>query len=168
MLILHEVFYSDKIQAGQSRKDIFMEIKVKKLSPDAKMPTRATDGSAGFDLYVHCHNPMPVNPGDIVKVPTGISIALPDENYAAFIYARSGLATKFGITLANCVGVVDSDYRGEIIISVCNLSKKKHIINPFERIAQMVIAPIAVPSLCEVGELPQTKRGDKGFGSTGR
>lgn len=101
-------------------------------------------------------------------VPTGIAIELPDNSVAAFLYARSGLGIKHGICLSNGVGVVDSDYRGEICAGLCNVSDKPYEIEPFERICQMVIAPVVPCDVEEVTELGNTERGEGGFGSTGK
>ena len=145
-----------------------MELKVKKLRKEAKLPTRATAGSAGSDLYACIDESVTINPGELKRSPTGIAIALPDSGCAAFLYARSGLGVKHGICLSNGVGVIDSDYRGEVCVGLCNVSDKPYTVEPFERIAQMVIAPVIVPDLMEVGELDGTQRGEGGFGSTGK
>lgn len=141
---------------------------IKKIAPDAKLPQRATEGSAGYDLYARLEEPLTVRPGDLTRVSTGVAIALPSADYVALIYARSGLASKYGIVPANCVGVIDSDYRGEIMVSLANIGTEPYTIQPLERIAQMVIAPVVVPELKEVDELEETARGSGGFGSTGR
>ena len=133
-----------------------MTLKIKKVREDAQVPFRATDGAAGMDLYACIDSPLTLFPGNLVTIPTGISIELPSKEYAAFIYARSGLGIKHGICLSNGVGVVDSDYRGEVCVG-----------RPGERIAQMVIAPVTLPDIEEVDELGNTKRGNGGFGSTG-
>jgi len=145
-----------------------MELAIQKLHPEAKCPTKATLGSAGFDLYACLSEPMTIEPGWRVMVPTGIAAAIPSPEYGLFLFARSGLATKHGIALSNSVGVVDSDYRGEIKVSLCNLSDKSYTIEPFERIAQMVVMPVVCASLIEVSELPETERDSGGFGSTGK
>lgn len=144
-----------------------MELKIKKLKPNAKIPMRATNGSAGMDLYACIENPITLSPGELVVVPTGIAIELPDNGCAAFLYARSGLGVKHGICLANGVGVIDSDYRGEICAGLCNVSSKPYTISPDERVCQMVIAPVVLPDITEVSELGDTERGAGGFGSTG-
>lgn len=144
-----------------------MEIKIKKLNPNAKVPKRATSGSAGMDLYACIDEPITIAPGQLAVVPTGIAIALPDNSCAAFLYARSGLGVKHGICLSNGVGVIDSDYRGEICAGICNVSDKPYTIEPDERVCQMVIAPVLTPDIVEVGELDDTQRGKGGFGSTG-
>lgn len=145
-----------------------MEIKIKKLRENAKIPKRATNGSAGMDLYACIDEPITLAPGQLVIVPTGIAIALPDNSCAAFLYARSGLGVKHGICLSNGVGVIDSDYRGEICAGLCNVSDKPYTIEPDERVCQMVIAPVLTPDVVEVSELDNTDRGEGGFGSTGK
>lgn len=142
-------------------------LKIKKVRPNAKLPTRGTVGSAGMDLYACIDEPITLNGGDKAVIPTGIAIGLDTPEYAAFVYARSGLAIKHGIGLLNSVGVIDSDYRGEICVGVINQLKEPYTIEPFERIAQMVIQPVALPKLVEVDDLDETDRGAGGFGSTG-
>ena len=145
-----------------------MEIKIKKLKENAKIPKRATNGSAGMDLYACIDEPITLAPGQLAIVPTGIAIALPGNTCAAFLYARSGLGVKHGICLSNGVGVIDSDYRGEICAGLCNVSDKPYTIEPDERVCQMVIAPVLTPDVAEVNELDDTDRGEGGFGSTGK
>ena len=146
-----------------------MEIlKVKKVRENAKLPTRATEGSAGLDLYACIEEPITLNKGDKAVIPTGIAIGLDDPHYAAFIHSRSGLAIKHGIGLLNSVGVIDSDYRGEVCVGVIKQTEEAYTIQPFERIAQMVIKPVELPEIIEVEELDETDRGAGGFGSTGR
>ena len=108
-----------------------------------------------------------IEKGEICMIPTGIAISIPTSDYGAFIYARSGLACKHGICLANSVGVIDSDYRGEICVGIIKQTDPEYTIQPFERIAQMVIQPVALPELVEVESLDETDRGAGGFGSTG-
>ncbi|NLM61880.1 MAG: dUTP diphosphatase [Clostridiales bacterium] len=129
-------------------------------------PARATGGAAGMDLRACIDEPVELQPGKLTTVPSGIAIELP-EGYAAFVFARSGLGIKHGITLSNSVGVIDSDYRGEIRIGLINLSDKSYTIQPGDRIAQLVVMQVAAPVFVE-GELGRTDRGDGGFGSTGR
>ncbi len=143
-------------------------LKVKKLKQNAKMIQRATKGSAGMDLHACIDSPVTINPREIKVIPTGLAIALENENYVAYIYARSGLAIKHGITLANCVGVIDSDYRGELCVGLSNISQTPYTIEPDERIAQLVISPVCVCDAVEVEQLDFTERGEGGFGSTGR
>ncbi len=144
-----------------------MELKIKKVRPNAKIPKRATNGSAGMDLYACIDESITLNPGQLVMIPTGIAIELPDNTCAAFLYARSGLGVKHGVCLSNGVGVIDSDYRGEVCAGLCNVSDKPYTIEPDERVAQMVIAPVLTPDIVEVDDLSDTNRGKGGFGSTG-
>ncbi len=143
------------------------ELKIKKVRENAKIPTRATTGSAGMDLYACIDEPITLKKGDKAIIPTGIAIGLDDPHYAAFVYARSGLAIKHGIGLLNSVGVIDSDYRGEICVGVIKQTDPEYTIEPFERIAQMVIEPVELPEIVEVDNLDDTDRGSGGFGSTG-
>ncbi len=143
-------------------------LKIKKLKNNAKMPFRATPGSAGMDLYACLDQPVTIPPHEIRMIPTGIAIALESPDFVAYLYARSGLAIKHGIAPANCVGVIDSDYRGEVCAGLLNATEKKFTIEPGERIAQLVIAPVILPEIEEVNELDETQRGAGGFGSTGR
>ena len=145
-----------------------MQLKIKKLRDSARIPCRATDGAAGMDLYACLDEPLTLAPGQLAVVPTGIAIELPDNSCAAFLYARSGLGVKHGICLSNGVGVIDSDYRGEVCAGLCNVSDKPYVIEPGERVCQMVIAPVLLPEIAEVGELSDTDRGEGGFGSTGK
>ena len=145
-----------------------MELKIRKLREGAKIPRRATEGAAGMDLYACIDESITLAPQQLVIVPTGIAIELPDNGCGAFLYARSGLGVKHGICLANGVGVIDSDYRGEVCAGLCNVSDKPYVIAPGERIAQMVIAPVFTPDVVEVSELSDTQRGAGGFGSTGK
>ena len=148
--------------------DNHINVLVKRLSPDAVIPQYATAGSAGMDLHACLDEPLVIEPGQRVKVPTGLAIALPDPGYAAFLFPRSGLGVKSGITLPNCVGVVDSDYRGEVIVGLVNLSDAPYTVQPGDRIAQMVILPVTRANLHVVDELDDTGRGAGGFGSTGK
>ncbi len=144
------------------------QLKIKKVRENAKLPTRATPGSAGLDLYACIDEPITLNKGDKAVIPTGIALGLDDPHYAAFIHSRSGLAVKHGIGLLNSVGVIDSDYRGEVCVGVIKHTEEPYTIQPFERIAQMVIKPVELPEIIEVQELDETDRGVGGFGSTGK
>lgn len=139
-----------------------------KISEKARTPKKATSGSAGADLCACIDSPITLEPGKRVLVPTGIAIALPESNYAAFIFARSGLGVKHGITLSNGVGVIDSDYRGELRVGLCNLGDEPYTIKCGERIAQLVVMKVENFSFSEVPSLDSTERGTGGFGSTGR
>ncbi len=145
-----------------------MNLKIKKVRDNAKIPFRATSGSAGMDLYACIDEPITLAGGEKAVIPTGIAIELPNEQLAAFVFARSGLAIKHGIGLLNSVGVIDSDYRGEICVGLINQLKEEYTINPDERIAQLVIMPVSVIEPVEVRELGDTERGEGGFGSTGK
>lgn len=145
-----------------------MTVKIKKLKENAVLPKRATEFSAGTDLYACIEEPIVLKPSELAKIPTGIAIELPRGDLAAFLFARSGLGVKHGITLSNGVGVVDSDYRGEICVGLCNVSDKPYTIQPNERIAQMVIMPVVLADFTEVNELGDTQRGTGGFGSSGK
>lgn len=141
-------------------------IKIKKLSEEAKIPTYGTEFAAGADLY-NAMGEVTIAPGQTVLIKTGISLEIP-VGYAGFIYARSGLATKRGLAPANKVGVIDSDYRGEVMIALHNHGNDKQVLEPLERIAQLVIAPYLKATFEEVPELEDTTRGANGFGSTGK
>jgi dUTP pyrophosphatase len=129
-------------------------------------PVRATAGAAGIDLRACIDEPVVIQPGKTVRIPSGIALSLP-EDYAAFVFARSGLGVKHGITLANSVGVIDSDYRGEILIGLINLSDLPYTVQQGDRVAQLVIMPVVLATLIE-GNIGDTARGSGGFGSTGR
>lgn len=144
-----------------------ISVKIKRLCDNAEIPFYATPGSAGLDLKAAIEEPLLLEKGKIYFVPTGIAISVPSADYGAFIFARSGLACKHGITLANSVGVIDSDYRGEIKCALINLGTEDFEIAPGDRIAQMVFMPVAQAELEEVDDLDATERGAGGFGSTG-
>lgn len=143
-------------------------LKIKRVSDKAILPRRATEGSAGMDLSACLEEPVTIAPGERVRIPTGIAIGLPSKETVGLVYARSGMAVRDGIALTNGVGVVDSDYTGEIQVGLINLSKEPYTINPGQRIAQLVVAPILLPAIEEVEDLTETQRGRGGFGSTGR
>ncbi len=145
-----------------------MLLRIKRTNENAVIPKAATGGSAGMDLYACIDQDITIRSGERALIPTGIAIALESNAYVAYIYARSGLAIKSGITLSNCVGVVDSDYRGEVKVGLINLSDKDYTVSSGERIAQMVIAPVIIPEIEEVDELDETERASGGFGSTGK
>lgn len=145
-----------------------LKVSVKRLKDGVVMPFYATKGSAGLDLSAAIDEDVLLKAGEIALVPTGIAISIPNADYGAFIFARSGLASKHGICLANSVGVIDSDYRGEIKCALINLGKADFVIQKGERIAQMVFLPVAQAILEEKESLDETERGSGGFGSTGR
>jgi dUTP pyrophosphatase len=141
-------------------------IRKSKNASDLPLPRPMTRGSAGMDLYANVSEPVVLNPGEIVLIPTGLSLSIP-EGYEAQIRPRSGLALKYGISLVNTPGTIDSDYRGEVNIIMVNFGKQPFTINRGDRIAQMVINKIEIPEVIEVEELDVTTRGEGGFGSTG-
>ena len=144
-----------------------MELKIKKVNENAIIPKRATQGSAGMDLCACIDAPLTLRGGETAVIPTGIAIALPSNEAGAFVFARSGLAIKHGIGLLNSVGVIDSDYRGEIKVGVINQINDPYTIEPGERIAQLVVMPVCPVGAVEVESLDETARGEGGFGSTG-
>ena len=143
-----------------------MNIPIKKLHPDAVLPALATAGSAGADLRTRIDQPVVLPPGGRALLSTGIAVGLPSGT-VGLIFARSGLASKHGIALANGVGVVDSDYTGEVKVALCNLSDKPYTVRPGERVAQLAVLPVYAVRFSEVAELAATERGAGGFGSTG-
>lgn len=143
-----------------------MELKIQKLDARAKAPVRATAGSAGLDLHALLDEPLTLAPGERALVRTGIAIGLPSET-VGLVFARSGLAVKKGLTLSNGVGVIDSDYTGELKVGVVHLGAEPVTLQPGERIAQLVVMPVLLPVVREVDALEQTDRGAGGFGSTG-
>lgn len=145
-----------------------MTLKIKKLDPRAQLPARGTPGSAGMDLRALLDQPVTVPAGGRISVPTGIAIGLPSPETVGLVFARSGLAVKHGLCLSNGVGVIDSDYTGEIRVGLVNLSDTPYELQPGERIAQLVVMPVHLPELMEVEDLEETQRGAGGFGSTGR
>lgn len=148
-----------------------MVIKVKPLSnmigSEIPFPKYATSGSAGMDLRACIEHPLEIAPHSIVIMPTGLSVSIP-EGFAAFVFARSGLAVRSGLALANGVGVIDSDYRGEVRVALINQSDSSYTVVKGERIAQLVVMPVCCPIIELCDETDKTDRGDGGFGSTGR
>jgi len=141
-------------------------LKIKKLPHNQNIPAYQTEGSAGMDLCAAISEPTTLNPFERKLIPTGLVIEL-EKGYEAQIRARSGLSIKHGITLINCVGTIDSDYRGEVCVGLINLSNEPYTIKPQERIAQMIIAKYEKVDIEIIEELSDTKRGAGGFGSTG-
>ncbi len=141
---------------------------VKRLDPRVQLPAYQTPGAAAMDLAALLEEPLTVAPRALVSIPTGLAIALPDAGWVALIFARSGLGIKHGIALSNGVGVIDSDYRGEIRVGLTNLSDIPYTIQPGDRIAQLMVVPVARAAVLELEELPDTARGAGGFGSTGK
>ena len=144
-----------------------MEIKLKKLNDSAKIPERGSDYAAGYDLFANISENVEILPHETKLIGTGISCAVP-EGYFGGIFARSGLSSKEGLRPANCVGVVDSDYRGEIKVALHNDSETPRTIVPNQKIAQFVVVPFLTVEFQEVAELDSTDRGEGGFGSTGK
>ena len=144
-----------------------VKILVKKFDKDIKLPAYKTSGSSGMDLVAYIKNKIAIDPGATAIIPTGIAVAIP-KNYEMQIRPRSGLASKNSISVLNTPGTIDSDYRGEIKIILINLSKKSFIVKSGDRVAQMILCPIAKGKLKEVKNLPKTMRGKGGFGSTGK
>lgn len=144
-------------------------VQIKKLNPRAKLPTVGSQYAAGYDLYACLDGDgvVTIPPHHTVMIHSGIAVALPEGTFGA-VFARSGLAAKEGLRPANCVGVVDSDYRGECMVAVHNDSSVDHMIHDGDRIAQMVLLPYLPMDFEEVSELPETARGEGGFGSTGK
>jgi len=143
------------------------ELYVKLMRPGAVLPARKTGGSVGFDISASLGADVDIAPGETRMIGSGVAISL-EPGYAAFIYARSGLGTKHGIVPANCVGVVDSDYRGEIIVGLKNTSGEPFTVRDGDRIAQMVVNRCELPELVVAEDLDDTQRGRSGFGSTGK
>lgn len=143
------------------------EIKIKKLYDVAKIPERGSKSAAGYDLYALTNDPLVIEPHTTVRVHTGIAMEIP-EGYFGGIFARSGLATKENLRPSNCVGCIDSDYRGEIIVALHNDSDATRFVNPGQKIAQLVVIPYLEINFVEVDELDTTERGSGGFGSTGK
>ena len=149
-----------------------MELKIKYLSPkigtDIPAPFYATEGAAAMDLCACVDGEVTVAPRALVSIPTGIAIALPSAEYVALVFARSGLGIKHGVAPANCVGVIDSDYRGEIMVGLHNAGESDYTVQPGDRIAQLMVVPVVQAQVQMVEELDDTARGAGGFGSTGR
>ncbi len=147
-----------------------MDLKIKLLSPlmgeKVNIPFYASEGAAGMDLAACIDEDIVLGPMERVHIPCGFALQIP-KGYAGFVYPRSGLATRLGVTLPNAVGVIDSDYRGELVCALINLSGEDYRVVQGERIAQLVISPIEVCSVLVCDDLDETKRGGGGFGSTG-
>ena len=149
-----------------------MELKIKAVSPkmgrEIPLPRYQTAGAAAMDLCACMEEDVTLAPGQRMGIPTGIAIALPSPDYAALVFVRSGMGFRHGIGLSNGVGVIDSDYRGEISVGLVNLSGEDYTIRPGDRIAQLMVVPVVRPELVRVDALDETERGAGGFGSTGR
>ena len=144
-----------------------VKILVKKFDKNIKLPAYKTSGSSGMDLVAYIKKKITINPGKTAMISTGIAVAIP-KKYEIQIRPRSGLAAKNGISVLNTPGTIDSDYRGEIKIILINLSQKSFVVKSGDRIAQMILCPVAKGKLKEVKNLPKTVRGGGGFGSTGK
>ena len=144
-----------------------MDVKIKKLNPNAHIPTAGSDKAAGYDLYACIEEAIEIQPQKMVKIGTGIAVT-PPEGYFGAIFARSGLSTKRGLRPANCVGACDEDYTGEYIVVLYNDSNTIQTVEPGERIAQLVFLPYISVNMIEVDELEETERGDGGFGHSGK
>ena len=146
-----------------------LSVQIKILHPlmADQLPQYATSGSAGLDLRACIEQPITLQPRETYLVPTGLAIHLADPNYAALILPRSGLGHKNGIVLGNLVGLIDSDYQGELKVSLWNRGQEEFVIEPLARIAQMIIIPIMQANFTVVEEFAQSDRGEGGFGSTG-
>ena len=148
-----------------------MDLKIKALSPkigtEIPLPYYATPGAAAMDLHACLEEPVVIPAGERRVIPTGLAIALPSADYVALVLARSGLGVKHGVAPANCVGVIDSDYRGEILVGLQNSGREDFPIRPGDRIAQLLVAPAVQARSRLVDELDETQRGAGGFGSTG-
>ena len=144
-----------------------IKVLVKKLNPKAELPKYKTEGSSGMDLMALIENPITIKPQNSALIPTGLSIAIPEDTEVQ-IRPRSGLAAKSSISVLNTPGTIDSDYRGEIKIILFNHGKEEFTVNNNDRIAQMILMPVLKAEFEEVEELPKTIRGSGGFGSTGK
>ena len=149
-----------------------MELKFKALNPkigrEIPLPQFATPGSAAMDLRACIDRPVTIRAGERTVVPTGLAMALPSADYVALLFARSGLGIRKGVCQSNGVGVIDSDYRGEIGVGLVNLSQEAYTVQPGDRIAQLMVVPVERPTVSLVEDLDDTSRGSGGFGSTGR
>lgn len=149
-----------------------MELKFKAIHPkigrEIPLPQFATPGSAAMDLRACLDDPVTLQAGARAVIPTGLAMALPSADYVALVFARSGLGIKKGVCLSNGVGVIDSDYRGEIAVGLVNLSGEDYTIQPGDRIAQLMVVPVVQPTVTLADELDETDRGSGGLGSTGR
>ena len=143
------------------------EVKIKRLRENAKIPAYASEGACGMDLCACLDAPCVIAPGERKRIPTGLSVEMP-QGMVCLLFARSGLAHRAGLTLSNCVGVVDSDYRGELKVPMVNLGREAYTIQPGERVAQLCIAPVYTAAFVPAEELGDTQRGEGGFGSTGK
>lgn len=145
-----------------------MTLTFKKIREGAIIPSKATRLSAGLDLYACISEPVTINPGEMFNFPTGLAVFPDDENVVMLIFVRSGHGVKHCLTLPNSVGVIDSDYRGEISVPIINLGHEPYTMMPSERFAQLVTLPVIFPDIAESDSLPDSERGTAGFGSSGK
>ena len=145
-----------------------LDVKILDERMRSQLPAYATGGSAGLDLRACLDEPLTLRPGDSSLVPTGLAIHVGDPGYAAVIIPRSGLGHKHGIVLGNLVGLIDSDYQGQLLVSCWNRGREPFVVNPMERIAQLVVIPVAQVALNVVESFDESARGEGGFGSTGK
>lgn len=143
------------------------KIRIKKLHPNAVIPTYGSLEAAGADIYACLEAAVTIPTGKTVFIPTGLAMEVP-RGCAGLIYARSSMGSKRGLAPANKVGVIDSDYRGQVMVALHNHSQEDQVVNPGERVAQLIITPVFTPGFREVDDLSETDRGSGGFGSTGR
>ena len=144
-----------------------ISIKIKKLNQNAKLPQHGSVAAAGYDVFACIKNSIWLHPHETIKISTGLAFQIP-EGYFMGVFARSGLATKQGLRPSNCVGIIDSDYRGDVIVALHNDSETARMIEPYEKIAQLIVMPFLTWDIEEVDELNETVRGSNGFGSTDR
>jgi dUTP pyrophosphatase len=145
-----------------------VELKILDSRLNENMPAYATSGSAGLDLRACINEAITIKPGETTLIPTGMAIHLANPAYAAMVLPRSGLGHKHGIVLGNLVGLIDSDYQGQLFVSCWNRSQEAFVMNPMERMAQLVIVPVAQANFSVVAEFNASERGEGGFGSTGK
>lgn len=142
-------------------------LRIKRLCSWVDLPQRQTEGSAGYDLQACIPEPVTLSPGESAVFPTGLAAEIPG-GFAGMIFTRSGLGVKHGVAVSNGVGVIDSDYRGELHVGLRNHSREPYTVQPGERIAQLILLPVGLASVVEVSQLSSTQRGEGGFGSTGK
>ena len=142
-------------------------IQTKLVREGARLPSFQTSGAAGADIYACIPEPIQIGAAETVCIPSGVAVEIP-EGYAGFIFGRSGVAVREGLAPANKVGLIDSDYRGELMICLHNHSRMQYTVKPGERVAQLVIVPVAAARYVQCASLSETERGENGFGSTGR
>lgn len=144
-----------------------MEIKIKRLHEAARLPTRGTEHSAGADLYACLEAPVTILPGERRTIPTGLALEIP-PGHGGFVFPRSSVASRYGLSLSNCVGVIDADYRGEVAVALLHHGGEPYTVRHGDRIAQLVVMPVCMADFTFSDELTDTVRGEGGFGSTGR